>query len=109
VLQSTADILQSGEPQRSSALRATVARYNAQQDTISRQARGLESERDERSREADSLLEQHHIYAASVALLQIAIALGAIAALTRSQLVWFGSIGTGLVGAVLFGLGFIRR
>jgi hypothetical protein len=109
VSQSTADILQRLGPGGPSPVRGEAARYAAQQDTIRRQARALEKERDERSRQADSLLKQHHVYAASVALLQIAIALGAIAALTRSRFVWFGSIATGLIGAILFGLGFINK
>lgn len=77
------------------------ARYVAQQDSISRKATELEHQRDEKSREAEVLLSQHHVYAAAVALLQISIALGAIAALTGSRLVWFGSMGLGLVAAVL--------
>ena len=105
VEQSAAEILRASDRARLSAVAVDVARYAAQQDTISRAARKLENERDERGREADELLKQHHVYAASVALLQIAIALGAIAALTRARLVWFGSVAMGLIGAVLFALG----
>jgi hypothetical protein len=47
-------------------------------------------------------LHQHHRFADSVALFQVAIALGAVAALTRMRLVWFGSLLVGLIGAVLF-------
>jgi hypothetical protein len=82
-------------------LSADASRYTAQQDSISRKATELEHQRDEKSREAEVLLSQHHVYAAAVALLQISIALGAIAALTASRLVWFGSVGLGAVGAIL--------
>ena len=85
------------------------ARYLAQQDTASRTATALERERDAKSSEADTLISQHRFYAAAVALLQIAIALGAIAALTRSRPVWFGSIGLGAVAAVLLAIPLIRR
>jgi hypothetical protein len=85
-------------------LAAETARYTAQQDSISRKAAELEHQRDEKSREAEVLLSQHHLFAAAVALLQISIALGAIAALTVSRLVWFGSIALGAVGAVLLAL-----
>ena len=70
-------------------LAAESARYVAQQDSISQKARELEHQRDEKSREAEGLLSQHQIYAPAVALLQIAIALGAIAALTGSLMQQF--------------------
>ena len=89
-------------------LAAQSARYLAQQDSISRKAKELEHQRDEKSREAEVLLSQHHVYAAAVALLQISIALGAIAALTGSRFVWFGSIGLGLVAAILLAIPVLR-
>jgi len=82
-------------------LSAETGRYTAQQDSITRKAVQLEHQRDEKSHEAEVLLSQHQIYAVAVALLQISIALGAIAALTASRLVWFGSVGLGTVGAIL--------
>jgi hypothetical protein len=87
---------------------AEAARYVAQQDSISRAAKALEQERDEKSREADSLISRHHLFAASVALFQITIALGAIAALTRSRAVWIGSIVLGLAAATLLAIPLIR-
>ncbi|HEY8794967.1 MAG TPA: DUF4337 family protein [Gemmatimonadaceae bacterium] len=78
-----------------------TARYSAQQDTIRGKAKELESERDAKSHEADELLERHHHYAGAVALFQVAIALGAIAALTRVRAVWIGSMVVGGAGVVL--------
>jgi hypothetical protein len=89
-------------------LAAESARYLAQQDSISRKATELEHQRDEKSREAEALLSQHQVYAPAVALLQIAIALGAIAALTGSRFVWFGSMGLGLVAAILLAIPALR-
>jgi hypothetical protein len=77
------------------------ARYTAQQDSIRAEAKKLESERDAKSLEADELLERHHHYAGAVALFQVAIALGAIAALTRVRSVWIGSLVVGGAGIVL--------
>jgi hypothetical protein len=91
-----------------SRLSAESARYTAQQDSISRKATELEHQRDEKSREAEVLLSQHQVYAAAVALLQISIALGAIAALTGSRLVWFGSVGLGVVAAILLAVPMLR-
>jgi hypothetical protein len=90
------------------ALSTETARYTAQQDSISRKATELEHQRDEKSREAEVLLSQHNIYAATVALLQISIALGAIAALTVSRLVWYGSVGLGAVGTILLVIPMVR-
>jgi Domain of unknown function (DUF4337) len=109
VAQSSAELLKKLNPTRVLAYQEEATRYTAQQDSISRMARAIENRRDERAREASTLLEQHHVYAASVAVLQIAIALGAIAALTRSRLVWLGSVGAGIIGGILFALGFVRK
>jgi Domain of unknown function (DUF4337) len=73
-------------------------RYAAEQEVIAEKAREKEKERDERSREADHLLHAHHRYASAVAFFQVAIALGAVAALTRSRPVWLGSLLVGLAG-----------
>jgi hypothetical protein len=87
---------------------AQFARYTAQQDTIREKAKELESERDAKSHEADELLEHHHHYAGAVALFQVAIALGAIAALTRVRNVWIGSLVLGGAGVVLSVLALAR-
>lgn len=79
-----------------------AARYTSQQDSIKAEAQHLEAERDAKSREADALLEEHHTLAKAVALLQVAIALGAVAALTRQKLIWFASQALGLLGVILF-------
>jgi hypothetical protein len=86
-----------------------VARYRAEQKQIDAQARELERRRDERSRKADHLLHAHHRYADAVALFQVSIALGAVAALSRSHLVWYGSMATGAVGIALFAITLLSR
>ena len=45
-------------------------------------------------------MHRHHRYALAVALFQVAIALGAVAALTRIKLVWVASLLLGLGGVV---------
>lgn len=87
-------------------LDAQVARYTHEQGEIQAKARELEVERDARSREADELLHRHHRFADAVALFQVAIALGAVAALTRLRPVWVASVLLGLGGLVTFVLGF---
>lgn len=83
-----------------------AAKYAAEQSAIEIAAREKERERDARSKEADGLLERHHRFASSVALLQVAIALGAVAALSRSRLIWLGSMLIGLAGILFFGSAF---
>lgn len=84
------------------ALQDKAKRYEQEQASIQDEARRMEKERDAKSSEADRLLERHHRYANAVALFQVAIALGAVAALTRIQPVWYGSILLGLAGLGLF-------
>lgn len=84
------------------ATEATRQRYVREQAEITRVAHEKEKERDRRNEEADHLLHEHHSFANSVALLQVAIALGAVAALTRVRLVWFSSLLVGTAGVILF-------
>jgi hypothetical protein len=84
------------------AIAAATARYGIEQDSLRAAAAAAERERDARNRDADALLAKHHHFAYAVALFQIAIALGAVAALTRVRLVWLGSLALGAAGLVLF-------
>ena len=77
-------------------------RYKGEQGEIQQKAREKEKERDAKSREADELLHHHHGFANAVALFQVSIALGAVAALTRNRPVWFGSLLLGAGATVLF-------
>ena len=84
-----------------------LKRYKDQQVEISKNAQEKEHARDEKSKEADHLLHEHHGFANAVALFQVSIALGAVAALTRDKLVWFGSMGAGLIGLAFFAKAFL--
>ncbi|HTD51894.1 MAG TPA: DUF4337 domain-containing protein [Thermoanaerobaculia bacterium] len=77
-------------------------RYAEEQKEIEKKARELEKKRDEKSAEADHLLHRHHGFANAVALFQVSIALGAVAALTRSHPVWWGSMLLGGAATLLF-------
>lgn len=83
-------------------LEESVQRYAREQKEIEHAAREKEHERDHKSDEADALLQRHHRFAGSVTLIQVSIALGAVAALTRNRWIWFGSMGLGGLGAALF-------
>jgi len=79
-------------------------RYTAEQKEIEARAWEREKERDEKLVESDHLLHAHHGFANAVAIFQVSIALGAIAALTRSRVVWLGSLVLGIGGVVLLGV-----
>ena len=85
-----------------------TARYAEEQDAIADRAKEKERERDAREGEAERLMHQHHRNAAAVAFFQVSIALGAVAALTRSRPVWIGSLALGLAGIALSALTFLR-
>jgi hypothetical protein len=81
-----------------------MERELAEQKEIEAKAREKEQERDAKLIESDHLLHAHHYYADAVAVFQVAIALGAVAALTRSRLVWLGSLVLGAGGLMLLGV-----
>ncbi len=82
------------------------ARDEAEQEEIKKAAKEKERERDAKDREAEELLHRHHSFAGAVALFQVSIALGAVAALTRQRGVWIGSgiVGVGGIGLALFAI-----
>lgn len=89
-------------------LAQSAQRYAADQQMAQQKARTVEARRDEAARAAAELIEQHPLYAIAVALFQIAIALGAIAALTRVRLAWIASLLTGVIGAAALLLPVLR-
>jgi hypothetical protein len=89
------------EKQPPAAYAETQARYGHEQDAIKKAAEDKQQERDQKEREADVLIHRHHGYANTVALLQVSIAFGAVAALTRNRLAWFGSVALGLAGLAM--------
>ena len=90
------------------ALTESAQRYVAEQREIAKEAKQLEHERDEKSTEADHLLHRHHGFANAVALFQVAIALGAVTALTRSQPVYLGSLLLGAAGLALLAWQYVQ-
>jgi hypothetical protein len=96
-----------GKPAPAAFAQRVEKEAHDQQD-IKKQAEELEHERDAKSAEADHLLERHHVLADAVALFQVAIALGAVAALTRRRAMWYASMALGAVGVVLFTVQLLR-
>jgi len=84
------------------------ARYAEEQKEIQKKAQEKEKDRDEKVAESDHLLHSHHGFANAVAIFQVAIALGAVAALTRNRAVWLGSLALGVGGLVLLATTILR-
>lgn len=74
-------------------------RYQEEQKEIQEKA-------NEKQTEAKSNFHQHEIFARSVTMFQIAIAIAAISALTKRRAFWFVSLVFGGAGAVFLALGF---
>jgi hypothetical protein len=86
---------------------AEAARYKGEQGDIQTEARALEAKVEASNQRAEHLLEHHHRFAISVTMFQIAIALSAIAALTRRKALWMVGLAASLVGLALFAHGFV--
>jgi hypothetical protein len=75
-----------------------AARYQEEQEKIKHEA-------EEKQAEAKANFHKHEVFARSVTMFQIAIAIAAISALTRKRTFWFVSLVFGLVGVVFLVLG----
>jgi hypothetical protein len=87
-------------------------RASAQRETQERAESRATAEREEHAVEeadarAEHSLHTHHQFAKSVTIFQIAIALSAIAALTRRRAVWWVSLTFGGAGVAFFVLGLL--
>lgn len=80
--------------------RAKAAKYEEEQAEIKREA-------EHKEHEAKANFHRHEVYAHSVTMFQIAIAIAAISALTRKRRFWFVSLLFGAIGCVFLCLGFL--
>ena len=76
-------------------------------DRENEKTKDLGKEATKLSKESEELLEHHHKFAYSVTGIQVAIALGAVAAMTKMKWVWLVSLVFGLAGVVMFAKGLI--
>jgi Domain of unknown function (DUF4337) len=82
-------------------------RYRGETAESKTRASKLDDAVKEDNAECDALMEHHHRFAISVTLLQIAIALSAIAALTRRKPLWFLGMAVSAGGVAMFLYGFV--
>lgn len=96
-----------GSPAEVQAAQQDSKRRQDQQSALMQKAQDEEKQRDALREESGRALEHHERFALSVSLFQVAIGLGALAALTKKRAVWAASLVAGVVGLVLFVDGFV--
>lgn len=100
-----AQIVADTKPDVAAKLVAESKRYQGEGEKIKEKATELEEHVKENNKECKELMERHHKFAITVTLLQIAIALSAIAALTKRKPMWYVGLAVSAVGIVTFVLG----
>lgn len=75
-----------------------IERYKAEKADIKKAAEKLEAESLQWDEQSDAQMHQHHRWAQATTLLQVAIALAAIALLTRKRWLQFAMYGAGALG-----------
>jgi len=85
-----------------------IKRYKGEKDVIKRDAEKLEKASDEWNQKSDEQIHQHHRWAQATTALQIAIAMAAIALLTKSRWLQYGVFGLSGVGTALGVLAYLH-
>lgn len=100
VLSSKIELLEAEGRPVSAKDRQKVSDYKKDQDDITAEA-------NEKEQSAGEHLARHVVFSRAVTLFQIAIAVGAISALTNRRPFWFVSIAFGVLGIVFLAQGFL--
>jgi hypothetical protein len=88
-----------GQGERLGEYQSEIGKEDKKQSQLSKTATEL-------TKESSYEVENHEQFAYSVALIQVAIALGAVAALARLKTIWYLSMVCGIAGIFYFALGF---
>lgn len=102
-----ASIVIAEKPEVAAKLNEQAKRYRGETEEIKKQAQELEAKVTENNQRSEELMEHHHRFAIAVTLLQIAIALSAIAALTRRRVLWFVGLAVSAAGTLMFIFGML--
>ena len=90
------------------AYQAKVDRYEKEKNEIKTAAEKLEAEAKDWDHQSDEQMHQHHRWAQATTALQVAIALAAIALLTKKKWLEYGMFGVGGLGAAVGVLAFLH-
>ncbi len=88
-------------PERQTIYQSKVDRYEKEKKEIEVQARALEAESTDWDKKSDEQMHQHHRWAQATTVLQVSIALAAIALLTRKRWLEWGMFAVAGVGVVI--------
>jgi len=86
---------------RKAHFQGEVTRYNAEKEEIKRVAERLEAESASFEAKSGQQMHEHHRWAQSTTVLQISIAMAAIALLTSRKWLVYGVVGLGVIGTAL--------
>jgi flagellar biosynthesis GTPase FlhF len=75
-----------------------AARYKSEQEAIKQKAEALEKAYEEDNQKSEAQMHQHHRWAQATTLLQVSIALAAIALLTKKRWLEWGTLGVAALG-----------
>lgn len=92
--------LTSANPTQEAKFLADVDKYRKQKEPIRANAEAIEKVVDHDEKISESLMHQHHRWAQSTTLIQISIALAAVALLTRRRWLRFLSMGVAACGVL---------
>ena len=100
--QSLAEVSRDLSPDDKKGLyQAKIERYDKEKKEIEADARKLEAQATDWDKRSDEQMHQHHRWAQATTVLQVSIALAAIALLTRKKWLEWGMFGVAGVGAVV--------
>lgn len=85
-----------------------IKRYKTEKADVKKDAEKLEATYKDWDKKSDDEMHQHHRWAQATTVLQIAIALAAIALLTRRKWLEWGMFAAGLTGAIIGVLAFLH-
>ena len=108
IMSTQSDALPEGSPLKAKE-QANAARYTKEQKDISAEAKGHEKKAEELNKEAEHFLHNGHSFSIAVSLSQIAIAMSAIAAITRQRTIWLLGMASGAISLGLLIFGFMQK
>ncbi|SFE01143.1 DUF4337 domain-containing protein [Paracidovorax konjaci] len=93
---------------RKPELQSRLERYELEKNDIKKAAEALEAQSLDLDRQSEAQMHQHHRWAQATTALQVAIALAAIALLTRRKWLEWGMFGVAGIGLVVGALAFFH-
>ena len=107
--QSLAEVSRDLSPaDKQATYQAKVDRYEKEKKEIETEARKLELQATEWDKQSDEQMHQHHRWAQATTVLQVSIALAAIALLTKKKWLEWGMFAMGAIGVVIGALAMLH-